>query len=380
MTKHERFGPRGKNMLLDTVLSAGTGAEKPSAAVTETLKACLQCGACSAACPAGVDVRGAIRRAREHNGHDCTVPSWVWEVLAARGLTPFLARIISGFPGGSGIIWRLTGLSGQEGFTMPDLAQTPALSSDRACTSGVPLAGKSAGLKISVFVGCVQNYLYPEVVEGMFKWFGGRISIPRGQICCGMPAFSSGDREKAVKFALRNISVFREQAPDYILTGCATCASMIRNWAGLVADVPEAHSTAVELGEKVREFSRLAWELAVIPSPEDLADVERVTFHAPCHQRFELGGAEVTEDLLQKMLPGKFTDMTRECCGQGGLFSLGHPELSGRILQKRFRNCRRTGATVLLTTCSGCLLQLRAGAGSMEDGPQILHIAELVNK
>ena len=353
----------------------------------ETLKDCLQCGACSNICPAGIEINAMVRNARASYAKGLSTPWWLWNILKSRRLTPLLAKLLTGIPGTSGLVWRLLGLTGRTSgdekvlhFEMPSLAQMPALSRrhfrllDPGC--GVD---SGPGPRIALFLGCIQNYLYPEAAEAMVRCLGGKVLVPLGQVCCGMPAWSAGALETAREFALQNLRALETANADFIVTGCAACASMIKEWPKLFSGKEAERELAVNLADKVREFSRLLGELKVFPFREPRDRSVTVTYHAPCHQRFDLGGVGESEDLLDRMFSDAFRPMPYGCCGQGGLFSIGNPELARKIFEKRLSAWDRTGSSIVVTTCSGCLLQWRAGTAHQSGGPRVLHLAELID-
>ena len=396
VTRHERFSPRGKYRLITEIIGEGPNSAPEGLGpgknvlpfkVLETLKDCLQCGACNYICPAGVEINALVRSARASYAKGLSTPWWLWDILRSRRLTPLLAKLLAGIPGTSGLVWRLLGLTGQTSrdekalhFEMPSLAQRPALSRrhfrllDPSC-----VVDPGPGPRIALFLGCVQNYLYPEVAEAMIRCLGGKALVPLGQGCCGMPAWSAGAQEAARELALQNLKAFETVRPDFIVTGCAACASMIKEWPKLFSEKDPEKEVAINLADKVRELSQLVTELEVLPVRKQRDRSVTVTYHAPCHQRFDLGGVGESEELLDRIFSDAFRPMPHECCGQGGLFSIGNPELARKIFEKRLSAWERTGSSIVVTTCSGCLLQWRAGTAHQTVGPRVLHLAELID-
>ena len=53
-------------------------------------------------------------------------------------------------------------------------------------------------MRVGLFVGCVTNYLFPDIGKAAVDVFvrrGISVYIPENQYCCGLPAFGSGDEE-----------------------------------------------------------------------------------------------------------------------------------------------------------------------------------------
>ncbi|OPL12522.1 MAG: hypothetical protein AVO38_14945 [delta proteobacterium ML8_D] len=398
VTRHERLSPRGKYRLITEIIGEDlnfvpedkdSGKNMLLVKVVETLKGCVQCGACSHVCPAGVKLDALVRNARGAGyAKGFSTPWWLWDILRSRRLAPLLAKLLSVVPGTSGLIWRLIGLKDHRTskdeapyFEMPSLAHRPALSRrhfrllDPGCVTDL-----RPGPRIALFLGCIQNYLYPEVAEAIIRCLGGKVMVPLGQGCCGLPAWSAGAVKTAKELALQNLEVLETAKADFIVTGCAACASMIKQWPQLFSENEIEKQIAINVSNKVREFSQLVVELNALPLGMSGNRSATVTYHAPCHQRFDLGGVAESEGLLDRLFADAFRPMSHECCGQGGLFSIGNPELAWKIFEKRLSAWDRSGASIVVTTCSGCLLQWRAGSAHKTEGHKILHLAELIDK
>lgn len=66
------------------------------------------------------------------------------------------------------------------------------------------------------------------------------------------------------------------------------------------------------------------------------------------------------------------------CCGFGGTFSVKFPELSAEIGRKKLKNSEATGASIIVTDCPGCVMQIR-GVATANDSPiKVEHMSELL--
>ncbi len=64
----------------------------------------------------------------------------------------------------------------------------------------------------SLFVTCIVDQFYPEVGEStvrVLERLGVDVDFPRGQTCCGQPAFNAGYWSDARPLARRFIETFR---------------------------------------------------------------------------------------------------------------------------------------------------------------------------
>ena len=110
--------------------------------------------------------------------------------------------------------------------------------------------------------------------------------------------------------------------------------------------------------------------------------VLRVTYHDPCHLRRKLGIFQEPRNLL-KRIPGlEYVEMTdaNRCCGQGGSFNILNYDLSLKILGHKTQAIEDSGADIVTTTCSGCMLQLMDGLHQAGVKKEVRHLVEMVNQ
>ena len=68
----------------------------------------------------------------------------------------------------------------------------------------------------------------------------------------------------------------------------------------------------------------------------------------------------------------------QECCGFGGTFSVRHPEISGAMACDKAADAAATGASRVLSTDGGCLLNVKGALEAKGEGLQVQHIAEFL--
>ena len=84
-----------------------------------------------------------------------------------------------------------------------------------------------------------------------------------------------------------------------------------------------------------------------------------------------------------KSLPGvEYVEMreANRCCGQGGSFNISNYDLSLKILDKKIQAIQETGADIVTTSCSGCLLQLLDGLHQAGLKKEAKHVVEMVSQ
>jgi Fe-S oxidoreductase len=235
---------------------------------------------------------------------------------------------------------------------------------------------------VAFYAGCVANYAYPGIGEGVMKYLqecGGEPYYPQGQACCGAPALDAGDEQSCNRLAKINIAALEKMNPDYIVTVCPGCAVMLQQeYPRLLADDPEWSQRAKAMSAKIRDFSQLAIEL--IPSAEKKPSQDlSVTYHDPCYLKRGLGIYHEPRKLLERE-GFKIVEMddADACCGFAGQFVLQYPELAGSILKRKLDNIKATGVDVVVTDCMPCVLQLRGGLDKRSSNVRVMHSAELL--
>jgi L-lactate dehydrogenase complex protein LldE len=235
--------------------------------------------------------------------------------------------------------------------------------------------------QISLFVTCIVDQLFPNVgmsVETVLERLGYTVMFPATQTCCGQPAFNSGYRNEARDVALHFLDVFRDA--EYIVAPSGSCTSMIvHHYRELFALDPPKLAEIHALEGKVWEFSRFLTEVAGV---EDVgARLDAVaTYHDSCHALRELRIKNEPRRLLSQVkgLELREMDIAEECCGFGGTFSVKFHEVSGGMARTKIESIKRTGASVVVSIDSSCLMQLQ---GSMRrEGLPVttMHLAEVL--
>ncbi|MGC8862761.1 MAG: L-lactate dehydrogenase (quinone) large subunit LdhH [Armatimonadota bacterium] len=362
-------------------------------AVEETVGLCSGCASCRSVCPSRIDVPGMILELRRRLVETRGMPfSGKLSMTAIRhpGLLRGAARMARALQkpviGQDRTLRELplvTDLLG--GKKMPGLASRflREILSEKSA-NGAPQR-RSPGITVSLFAGCLIDFVYPEIGEAVWKVLeAGNVTaaFPSAQSCCGAPALYVGDFGTARKLAIDNVEAMTEARPDYVVTGCPTCAVMLREqFPALLAGTPW-HERAVSLAAKVRDFAQFAMLLPELVAAVSSAPVhlrEKVTYHEPCHQSRGLVTSACSRELIARsgMQLIEMTDAD-ECCGFAGSYSIKQPGISAAILERKLAHIAETGAQVLATDCPGCIMQIRGGLAARESTVRVCHTAQLV--
>ena len=106
----------------------------------------------------------------------------------------------------------------------------------------------------------------------------------------------------------------------------------------------------------------------------------KVFYHDPCHLRFKLHITEEPRQLLRLFQGIDLQELEGgpQCCGQGGLFQVAHPDLALQVWENLMENYGALSANTVVTACSGCLLQWQRGLGAGESDGQVKHLAVFI--
>ncbi|WP_297216295.1 L-lactate dehydrogenase (quinone) large subunit LdhH [uncultured Desulfovibrio sp.] len=236
-------------------------------------------------------------------------------------------------------------------------------------------------MRIALFSGCAQDFIYPEQLEAFVKLMTAlnvAVDFPLEQTCCGLPLDVMGQRPTAVAVARQNVEAFARGGYDAIVTLCASCASHIRNVYPELLDGDALSQGARAMAEKTQPFSLFMHDTLGVTADDFARTEETVTFHAPCHLCRGCGVTEQPHDLVN--YAASFVPCAEEdvCCGFGGSYSMKFPEVAAQLLENKIAHVRETGAQRLVTDCPGCVLQIRGGARKHELPIRVSHLVELL--
>lgn len=217
-----------------------------------------------------------------------------------------------------------------------------------------------------LFATCLVDLFVPQAgldAVRLLEREGLTVHFPRGQSCCGQPAYSSGNPEQARTVAKAQLDLFDQPWPVIVPSG--SCAGMMRHhWPQLFKDDPVAGPKARLLAERIYELSEfLVRVLKVDFAAAALASgqpPETVVLHTSCGARREMGTRAHGVELLDALPGVRRVEHQREseCCGFGGTFSLKHPDISGAMVADKISAACASGAERLVSADCGCLLNI----------------------
>ncbi len=347
---------------------------------------CINCEACKDICAGGIDLPRLIKtvhaRIQDEEGHP--LPSLLLgKVLKNRKLFHTLLRTAK---------WAQKPVAGNDGFmrhlpmiffkehdfkALPTVAEKPF----RDLWPKIRPTVSSPRVKVGLFSGCVQDFVYPEQMVAAVALFGDHqvaMSFPMEQSCCGLPVQMMGEMKASRDVALQNLQAFATADVDYIVTLCASCASHLKhNYPELLKDDPGLQQQVAAFTAKVIDLSSFVHDVLKLGPQDFVGDGRSVTYHAPCHLCRGLGVHEAPRNLMRSAGMDYRECFEEEvCCGFGGTYSAKFPELSEQLLKRKMEHVQATGADLLLTDCPGCVMQLRGGLHKNGSSIEVRHTVE----
>jgi L-lactate dehydrogenase complex protein LldE len=234
--------------------------------------------------------------------------------------------------------------------------------------------------RVGLFVTCLVDLFRPSVgfaAVRLLEASGCEVVVPRGQTCCGQPAYNSGDRKSARSLALQTIAAF--EGCDYVVAPSGSCAGMLKtHYPALLADDAAA--------EQARRFASRVFELVsflvrvrgMTKAPGSYQGA--ITYHDSCSGLRELGIKNEPRELLSSIEGLELVEMAENetCCGFGGAFSVKFPDISNAMVERKTANVTASEAPLLLAGDLGCLMNM-AGKLSRQGSPvRCRHVAEVL--
>ena len=230
---------------------------------------------------------------------------------------------------------------------------------------------------VALFATCVADQLFPDAAMATVRVLeaaGVRVDFPEAQTCCGQPALTAGEPVAAARLARHHLDVFA--AYDAVVAPSGSCAAMVRHhFAELV---PERAAEIDALAAHTFEITEYLVDQLGVDDIGARVDTT-VTVHDACHGLRTLGIVHPPRRLLERA-GATIVEMAEAdtCCGFGGVFALGYPEVSTRLADAKLGHARETRAQWLASTDLACLMHLDGRRRRTGGGPTPIHVAELL--
>lgn len=203
---------------------------------------------------------------------------------------------------------------------------------------------------------------------------GIRVHFPMAQSCCGQPAYSAGQPEKAFDVAKAQLDLFPEHYPIIVPSG--SCGGMMKHdWPTLFKDsIFEAK--AYELSTRIVELTHFL--LAIGYKPQDKGEPIKVAVHTSCAARREMGVHLTSWQLIDGLanVERVMHDHESECCGFGGTFSVKQADIAGAMVADKVQSLKDSQAVEIVSADAGCIMNIGGKIEKDEPNmPRPKHIA-----
>lgn len=345
----EELSPRSKGLFLLDLNEKGCG----SIAARKLAGLCLSCGRCQKACPQGLDIPDLVSRIKASS------PSWqkfMWKEIN-RGL-PVLLPALS----------RTRGLVPAPGGLKP---YAQALRRTRPepifrITGDQGLQGQ----KFFLFPGCLAKNSWPwlgQVARDILEMRGAEVLDDPGWSCCGYSLASAGLREQAENGLKKNILKWEQAGRPKIAVFCATCFQGLGSAAKLGPDAPGSEAFA----QSIIYLPDILSGIEAVPRTQAPPDI---FWHVPCHAPAK---EHIPEPVPCLEKAGTAVRVEKDsCCGLGGSMLLEDMGLCSSVAQDFWTKTKELKDPLVVTACSGCVLQLTA---TRPGNRQVIHWLELFN-
>lgn len=386
----EMDAPRGRIALMNAAAQGRIGLAEIQSVFSEHINLCLACRSCETACPSGVRYGELVEAARvvvERNRKPRIVEQ-IMRWVGTRQLMPFPGRLRF-----TAQVLRLYQKSGMQNLVrrldvLPDSIQAledllpPYIARSNDYSQPALAVGEQRGV-VLFFQGCIQESFLAGVNQATLSVLqrnGYRVITPEQQTCCGAAQLHLGDLEYARQLARQNVDAFLRAGDDInaIISNAGGCGLSLKEYPQLLADDPHYRQKAQLFAAKVYDINEfLADHLYLLPR----GSISRKAVYADsCHLRHGQKVSGAPRQILRKIPGLELVELQHpdQCCGSAGVYNIMHPEPAGRILDAKMADIMATQADLVITSNTGCHLQLIAGVRRSRMRAQVCHVVEVL--
>jgi len=235
-------------------------------------------------------------------------------------------------------------------------------------------------VRVALFVTCLVDLFRPSVgfaAVRLLEDAGCTVEVPRGQTCCGQPAYNSGDRGDAVTIARRTVALLAGY--DYVVVPSGSCAGMLKKHYPELFTDPEERTRAEALAARTFELVSFLADVLGVRGVGTYFPA-RVAYHDSCSSLRELGVRRQPRALLGTVQGLELAELRHAevCCGFGGTFCVKYPEISTRMVDDKADDIEASGAEVVLAGDLGCLMNIAGRLRRRGSRIEARHVAEVL--
>jgi hypothetical protein len=238
------------------------------------------------------------------------------------------------------------------------------------------------GINVGELYGKIINRFRPnndplrsavEVLQGMDIDFG---YLAEEEPCCAAPLYYAGFQEEFALQATKTQALLKGKGITRLIGMVPSCTYALR-------ELFPRFITGWQV--EVRHFLEVVWEEIKKGRRFRLSHEITVTYHDPCVLSRYLGLTDEPRQILRAIEGVTFAEVERNkeewstCCGGGGGFEVIFPEISHTLAANRVRELLETGASIIVTSCPGCLIQLKEGVKKLKArGVKVMDVAQVL--
>jgi glycolate oxidase iron-sulfur subunit len=340
-------------------IGEGTATLDPT--FTGFMDLCLVCRACEDVCPSHVPFGRMMEAARAQieplRSRSSRLLRWIGlDIVLPR---PWLVRIAAAVQPIARVL-----LPARARALVPRVAATfsrlPRVSSPEP---SVEVRGN-----VMLLSGCVQDRWFHQVNLATIRVLtrnGWRVTVPRGQRCCGALAAHNGRTKIASWLERRNVRAF--EGTDPIVVNAAGCGAHMK--------------TSPELGDRTRDLMEFLDQQGLLQPPRPM-EPTKVAYHDACHASRAQHIRSQPRRLLSRITGLDLVEVAGDerCCGAAGIYNITEPHMADQLMLAKAEALAATGAAVVASANPGCTMQIRAGLQAIGRGDiQVVHPIELLD-
>jgi glycolate oxidase iron-sulfur subunit len=387
ITGQEASPPRGRLWLMKSVADGRLDLLDPE--FDEQMYQCLNCRACEAVCPSGVQYGPLVEASRAQLEQHRPRPLWQ---RAGRKLgmdVPFsnivrframvnLLRVyqrsgLSTVARKSGLlkVMRMETLEAM----LPPIAEPPLVSGKESWTPATSVE------EVQLFNGCIMSTVFSNVNRATGRVLEhNHVStvIPKGQQCCGALHIHSGMLDGGRALARQNIDSFT--GDDRIIVTAAGCGAALKEYGHLLKDDPAYADKAEAFANRVMDVSEFLAMRDLVP-PTTAVNAS-ITYQEPCHLAHAQRITTQPRALLAQ-IPGLDVIEMKEsslCCGSAGIYNVIRRDMADELGDRKAKHIEDTCASCVVTANPGCHMQLRTSLRRNEIDIPVRHIVEVLDE
>ena len=389
LTGQEMSSPRGRLWMMSAVADNRMDLLDP--AFVEQMYQCLNCRACEAVCPSGVQYgplveasRAQIEQHRKRPFRERLVRKvalgWLFSEAAHFRLFTSVTRLYQ--RSGLSFLARRTGVLRWLGLQDAE-AMLPPITSRPLIPGTESWSPKSIKQRAALFNGCVMGTVFADVNRAAGRVMahnGIAVQVPVDQQCCGALQVHSGMMDQARQMARRNIDAFEASGQDTVVVTAAGCGAALKEYGHLLREDPKYATRARDFSSRVKDVNELLGSQGIVEPP--LPVKRTVTYQEPCHLAHAQRVSAQPRTLLHSIKGIELIEMKESslCCGSAGIYNILRKDFADKLGDRKARNTAATGAAAVVTANPGCYLQLRSTLKRNNADMDVRYIVELLDE